>query len=310
MTRASRFTLLWTLVAMALAAAAVPLTPPVYRALVDWGWIDPHATAGGDPFGKVLRRLLLVPIAVLVLAVFRPWRRSASPDMGLTGANARPRAGLTGFLGTVGVMLALLAVHVALGWLVVEVNEPAGRVGRRVVKTLLEALLVATIENWFFRAWLPHVATGWFGARWADPFAILLFGAVHAFRASNLDGPLTHDTAGAWEALKGWCATLFDPAAFGPAFFGLVLFGTLLTLAYRRSRTLWLPIGIHAAGIWVLLAYGAFTERVGQPAWAGTKALYDGIPGWVVLALAILWIRSWKPVPDAAPPAPPKTYTV
>jgi membrane protease YdiL (CAAX protease family) len=302
MTRESRFTLLWTLVAVALAVLAVPLTPPVYRALVDWGWLDPNATAGGDPFGKVLRRLLLVPIAVVMLAVFRPWRKLTGSDMGLRGPLARPRAGVTGFVVTALGMLALLAVHVALGWLVIEANEPAGRVGWRVVKTLLEALLVAGIENWFFRAWLPELAAGWFGAKWADPFAILLFGALHAFKPSNLDGPVTHDTAGAWDALQGWMATMVDPAVFGPAFFGLVLFGTLLTLAYRRSRTLWLPIGIHAAGIWVLLAHGAFTERFPRPAWAGTKVLYDGLPGWILLLLAILWVRSWQPVGDPAVP--------
>jgi membrane protease YdiL (CAAX protease family) len=143
---------------------------------------------------------------------------------------------------------------------------------------------------------------------WADAFAIVGFAAVHAFKPSHLDEPVSHDAAGAWQALRTWAATMVDPARFGPTMLGLLLFGTLLTVAYRRSRTLWLPIGIHAAGAWALLAYGAFTERRATPVWAGTKALYDGVPGWTLLLVAIAWLALRKPVPapDAPPPEPPE----
>jgi hypothetical protein len=295
MTRRSRFALLWTVVACALAALAIPLTPPVYHLLVDLGWLDPSATTGGDPFGKVLRRLLLLPIAVIMVGVLRPWRDVNLTDMGLRGPCSRPRAGAFAFVTTIGVLVAVLAVHGACGWLVWEATDPAGRIGARVARALASALVVATLENWFFRAWLPVLTAGWFGKRFADPAAILLFASLHAFRAKNLDGPMRHDAGGAWEALKSWTSTLFDPVAFGPMWIGLVLFATLLTVAYRTTRTLWVPIGIHAAGIWVLLSYGAFSTRLDTPRWAGTKVLYDGIPGWLLLLAGIAWFARRTP---------------
>src|SRR5688572_3412514 len=106
MTRATRFTLLWIALALVLAALALPLTPIVYRALVDLGWIDPNATTGGDPFGKVLRRVLLLPVVVIVFGVFRPFRDARLGDMGIRGPLARPLAGLNGFAVTLVVMLA------------------------------------------------------------------------------------------------------------------------------------------------------------------------------------------------------------
>jgi membrane protease YdiL (CAAX protease family) len=291
--------LLWLLVMGGMAALAIPATPPVYHLLVDWGWIDPAAVSGGDPFGKVLRRLLLIPGAVLGLWILRPWEDIGLDDMGLRGPRSRPRAALLGFGTTLVVVLVVLAVHVAAGWLVVEVTDGTRKVAWRVVKTLGEGLFVATLENVFFRAWFPVFAARWVPARLADAVAVLVFASLHAFRASNLDEPVTHDTAGAWEAVTSWVGTLADPVAFGPAWVGLVLFGTLLTVAYRRSKTLWLTIGIHAAGIWALQSYGAFTTRLDSPWWAGTKALYDGAPGWAVLLLATWWLWRRPPVPAA-----------
>ena len=282
--------LLWLLVMLGCAALAIPVTPPVYHLLVDWGWIDPTATSGGDPFGKVLRRLLLVPGAVLGLWILRPWEDVTLTGMGLRGPASRPRAALAGFGATLLVVLAVLAVHLAAGWLALEVTDGPRKVAWRVVKTLGEGIFVATLENLFFRAWFPTFAARWFGARLADVVAVVVFASLHAFRAKHLDESVTHDAAGAWAAVKSWVGTMVDPAAFGPAWIGLVLFGALLTVAYRRSRTLWLPIGIHAAGIWVLQSYGAFTTRLDTPGWAGTKALYDGVPGWTVLLLATLWL--------------------
>lgn len=305
MSPSKRHDAFWVLVAVGLAALALPATPPVYRALVDWGWLDPASSSGGDPFGKVLRRLLMVPAAACVLLGMRPWRDLGLLDVGLRGPRARPRAGLLAFGVTLAVALVVLALQAACGWLRFEVNESASRVGSRLALAALSATVVALIENWFFRAWLPLLTGRWFGARWADPVAVVLFAGAHAFRPSHLDAEVSHDTAGAWEALSTWLRTMFEPTVFGPTFLGLLLFGALLTLAYRRTGSLWVPIGIHAAGAFLILAYGGFTERLHTPAWAGTKLLCDGVPGWaVLLAGALLFARRPPPAPAAGPGGP------
>ncbi len=290
----------WLLVGLALAALAVLAAPAVYHLLVGLGWLDPARTSGGDPFGKVLRRLLLVPVAVVVFAGLRPWRDLSRADLGLVGPRAAGAPGLRAFGTTLLVLVAVLAAQGAAGWLRLHVDDPLPRVAWRVVKTLGTAVVVGAIEEWFFRAWLPHRLAGPCGPRAAVGAATVVFAAVHAFRSTRLKDPVTPDLAGALEALGTWGTTLVDPVAFGPAFLGLLLFGALLRVLYVRSGTLWTPLGVHAAGIWVLQSYGAVSERLGTPAWAGTKALYDGAPGWALLAAALaVALRR----PAARPPA-------
>jgi len=292
----------WLWFGLALFPLSILLAPALYRVLLDLGWVDPSDTAGGDPFGKVLRRCLLLPIAVLVLGWLRPWREVGWVGMGFKGASARPRAGLVAFALTLACLGALLAAHLGLGWLRVEVNEPASRVLYRVGKTLVSGLVIASIEEWIFRAWLPLRLARRLSAAAAVVLAALLYAGLHAFRATHLKDPVEPSVAGALQALGTWIATLFDPAAFGPAFLGLLLFGLLLAALYRRTRTLWAPIGVHAAAIWVLFAYGGFTEREHTPAWAGTKLLYDGPLGWALLLVALLLVvRSRAGSTGAAP---------
>lgn len=276
----------WLLLGLALSALAVALAPGVYRVLVDLGWVDPTRTSGGDPFGKVLRRLLLVPVAVVVFAGLKPWRDLTWAQMGLVGPAARAGPGWRAFGLTLLAVGLVLALHVALGWLVLHRDDAPARVAWRLVKTLGTAVVVGAIEEWFFRAWLPWRLSRACSARLATLLSIAVFAAVHAFRSTRLKDPIAPDLSGALQALGTWFTTLVDPVAFGPAFLGLALFGVLLTAAYRRTGSLWTPIGIHAAGIWALLSYGAFTERQDTPAWAGTKVLYDGVPGWALLLLA------------------------
>lgn len=286
----------WWVAGVALLPLAVVLAPSVYHLLVGLGWLEPDRLA----FAKVLRRCLLVPIAVLVLGGLRPWRDVGLAGMGLSRANVAH--GLRAFLLCVLAVLALLAVQVQLGWLRLELNEPPARVAWRIAKTLGTGVVVGMVEEWLFRAWLPRRLGRRLAAGWAAVLALLAFAALHAFRPSHLREAIEPSVAGAWEALGLWLGTLVDPAAFGASFLGLLLFGALLQALYRRTGTLWAPIGVHAAAAWLVFAYGGVTEREATPAWAGSKALYDGPLGWGLLLLALVLVQAW-PRRAPAPPA-------
>lgn len=282
-----RISPLWWLAGLALLPLSVVLAPSAYHALVGLGWLEPDRLA----FAKVLRRCLLVPVAVIVLGAMRPWR-----DLGLAGMGLqrdRLDRGLAAFLLCVLAVVTLLAVQVQLGWLRLEVDDPPGKVAWRIVKTLGTGVVVGLLEEWLFRAWLPRRLGRRLAPGLAVALALLAFAALHAFRPSNLRVPVEPTVAGAWEALGLWLGTLVDPAAFGASFLGLLLFGALLQALYRRTATLWAPVGVHAAAAWLVFAYGGVTEREPTPAWAGTKALYDGPLGWGLLLLALVLVLAW-----------------
>jgi membrane protease YdiL (CAAX protease family) len=221
--------------------------------------------------------------------------------MGLVGPRARPRVGAISFALTVAAVLALLATQVALGWLRVEVNEPAGRVLYRLGKTLLTGVVVGLIEEWLFRAWLPARLGRRLPVLAAGLVATTIFAGLHAFKPSHLGEPVEPTVAGAFEALGRWTSTLVDPQAFGRSFLGLFLFGLLLLRLYRRAGTLWAPAGVHAAAAWLIFAYGALTERGDTPGWAGSKLLYDGPLGWALLVLAWLLLAPRAPRSPTTP---------
>jgi len=269
-------------------AGAVLLTPPIYRLLVDLDAID------ADEFLKVLRRLLLIPLLLALFTWLRPWRDGGPRSYGLLGVNASIPRFASAYGITAAVLLALLAAHFAAGWLAWEDPFEAGRAWGRLGRWLVVGLVLAILEEWFFRGWMDRRLTRRGFTRMSAAFVVAaIYAAIHAFKPSRLDIEVTHDAAGALRGLGWWLTHLVDPAGFGPTFLGLFLFSLLLSLAWRRTRTLWVPIGIHAAGIAVLRSYGAFTERDPERTWAGTKELLDGPPAWILL-LAALWFVAGK----------------
>lgn len=295
----------WWAAAGASFVLVLLVAPAIYRFLVDAGSVDPTDVVGGDPYGKVLRRLLTIPLLIGVLGALRPWRDVTWAGMGLKGPRARPRMGLTAWAVTVGCMLALLAFQGLLGWVVVEVDDRPGRVVQRILRTLASGAVVGVIEELLFRAWLPLRLARSMGAGAAAVVSVAIYAVAHAFRPTAIREPLEVSTQGALDALGAWLRTLADPSDFGPACLGLALFGALLLALYRRTGTLWAPIGVHAAAVWVLFGYGAVTNRRPAPEWAGTKLLYDGPLGWALLVVALLLVlRVRRAHAPAAPPPP------
>jgi membrane protease YdiL (CAAX protease family) len=295
MRRGTPSLLLVLLSAAGIAAAAVLLTPPVYRWLLDAGAID------ADEFLKVLRRLLLFPLLIALFAWLKPWRDGGPWSYGLLGASARPSLFIRAWTVTAALLLSLLAWHWLVGWLAWEDPLDAGKALGRLGRWLGVGLVLAVLEEWFFRGWLERrLLKKAFEPVSAALLVALLYAAIHAFKPSRLDVEVTLDAAGALRALGWWFTHLVDPVAFGPTFAGLFLFSLVLTAAWRRWKTLWVPIGIHAAGITVLRSYGAFTDRDPQRTWAGTKELLDGPPAWLLLVAALLLItRGGAPRPES-----------
>ncbi len=283
------------LAVLGIAAAAVLLTPPVYRWLLEIGWID------ADEFLKVLRRLLLFPLLIALFAWLKPWRDGGLRTYGLLGENARASLFLRAWALTAGLLLALLAWHFVAGWLTWEDPFDADKALGRLRRWLGVGLLLAVLEEWFFRGWMERrLLRKSFTSISAALVVALVYAGIHAFKPSRLDVEVTHDAAGALDALGWWLTHLVDPVAFGPIFAGLFLFSLLLSAAWRRWQTLWVPIGIHAAGITVLRSYGAFTDRDPQRTWAGTKELLDGPPAWILLCVVLALItRGGAPQPEA-----------
>jgi len=279
------------LVLVGVTAFAVLITPWIQRALVDLGVLSP------GKYAKLLRRVILLPLIGIFFFAYRPWRDGGLRSYGLVGPEARLRPPLGGYLITVLVIALFLAWHFAAGWLHLEDPLKPGEIVRRYVRWFFTAWAIAVIEEWFFRGWLDRRLRRTYRPLVAALVVGVLYGLIHVFQGRPPGADVSPDVAGGLVAIQRWLARFADLADFLPLFVGLFLFSLVLAGLWRRTRTLWTAIAIHAAAIFMLKSYGSWTDRWTDTwpwrNWAGSKHLLDGPPGWILLALLAFWL--WRP---------------
>ncbi len=279
------------LVAMAGAiVGAAYLAAPVNEWLQVNEWRSPSPGEETREFLKVFRRLLLIPlIAILVLAC-RPWRDGDLASYGLCPTLPRIRQLGVGYGSTLLTAILTVLVLMALGVLRLEDPPRIGTFASRSIKYVLTGLLVAVLEETFFRGWLHRRLSKHMNTVRAAALGAAIYAAVHAFRPGKLNQDVTLDASGALSAFQSWVTRLGDLQNFGPTLLGLFLFGLLLIALCKRTGSLWTSIGVHAAGIYAMNVHGSLTERVVREPWAGSKKLFNGVPGMVLLLLALWWV--------------------
>lgn len=242
------------------------------------------------PLLLFLGRFPLGATAVMALGAFlagtlllrlehRPWRA-----VGLRFGKAWALEFLLGGLGGV----LLIATAAALAWGVGGLRFGAGApgAGRAALWGLLFFTLVAFHEELAFRGYAFQKAVAGLGAWPAQALFALLFAAVH-WGNPNLGGP-----ARAWATLN------------------IALAALLLGLAYLRTGSLALPMGIHLGWNWAQGCLFGFavsgTEAGGllrpvaaeasRPVWlhGGAFGLEASLPCALVCVVAVAGLALWK----------------
>jgi len=216
---------------------------------------------------------LATQAALLALLILFPWVTGENPLDYLAARLAPARWLLLGktMAMTLTVFSALLLLNVACGWVRFTRHYRPRRAARKVARALLTPLPLAFVEEAVFRGVvleqfcraLPDDAVGR-GA--AVGLSALVFSAVHFLRPQK--------------------QTLL------PAL-GLYALGWTLGLAYLAGgHTLWLPVGVHAAGVLFIQVLRPFVEYRG-PAWLVGYRSYPicGVLGLTAMAILTVWVH-------------------
>jgi uncharacterized protein len=162
----------------------------------------------------------------------------------------------------------------------------------RLGKVFLAAVSVPFIEETFFRGIVLGILLRTRRKLMSVIAVSALFAAVHFLKGSEWEPPTVTWTSG-FQAIGDAFAGFGNPVMVLAAFATLFLIGCILADGRVLTRSLWLPIGLHAG--WIF-ASGTFSwlARRQMPAlpWLGTNLLVGIIP----LGLAaITWIvvRLW-----------------
>jgi CAAX protease family protein len=232
--------------------------------------------------------------AILVAAVLLLWpllRISNVRNLGDLGLAPNPH--WTRDVGS-GVLLSVIPL-LFCGALLIALHAYSFRhvfVWPRLGKVLLAAISVPFIEETFFRGIVLGILLRT-GRKLLSIIAVSgLFAAVHFLKGSEHEPAIVTWTSG-FQSIGDAFAGFGDPMMVLAAFATLFLIGCILADARVLSRSLWMPIGLHAGWIFASGTFNWLARRqlVALP-WLGKNLLVGIIP----LGLAaVTWVlmRQW-----------------
>ncbi|MBI3999442.1 MAG: CPBP family intramembrane metalloprotease [Candidatus Omnitrophica bacterium] len=163
-------------------------------------------------------------------------------------------------------------------------------------------LAVGVIEEFFFRGFiytqLQKKISVWLAVVLANAFYAL----CHFFDNGQIFIPQNPTMYDAIRLLFGYLEPLARrPFDILPEFAGLFLFGVLLNLAFIRTGSLFLSIGLHTGAVFLIKFQHAFVEKGSEVyhSFYGNRPYYDGPFEWV--SLAFLGCLIWMLAPRIAP---------
>jgi len=278
------FTARFALVFAAGVAAAIVLSPLAAAA----------AAAAGlhFPFPRIFDRTVIGTLLIAILS------RAHAFKLGPRLANgfARPGKNAPGVLAGFGVAIAAMGVLVVLA-LVVGGPGTATIAGLayRAVRYLPAAILIAIIEEGFFRAFLLDGMKSDFGWRGAIAASSAVYALAHLVRSpARLYVSGLEPAAGARNVIAV-LAQLADPHAMLAPLIGLFLIGLVLGEAFVLTGTVYFSIGMHAGLIVGLKSWPAVApDRSSIPGWlfgSGRFPLVSGAAAWAIAILILAIIR-------------------
>jgi len=164
----------------------------------------------------------------------------------------------------------------------------------RLGTVLLAAVSVPFIEEAFFRGIVLGILLRTGRKRLSIVAVSVLFAAVHFLKGSEREPAIVTRTSG-FESIGDAFAGFGDPMMVLAAFATLFLIGCILADARVLTRSLWLPIGLHAGWIFASGTFSWLARRqmVALP-WLGKNLLVGIIPlglAAVTWILMRLWLR-------------------
>ena len=254
-----------------------------------------HALQPDWQFNKVVGRLWqLLMLAGIVVAVRRLGLRGrADWGYGLPRARFLRQAG-AGFAFGIATMLPMALVIVALGIRNPLPDFDAAMLVSGIAAGALTGLIVAFVEETFFRGLMFRAVLRDSGPAIAIWSTAILYAAIHFFARVKIPHAEVHWNSGI--ALLGAALARFaDPASIASAFITLAMVGLLLGLVRHWTGSIAAGIGLHMGWVCVIKATSAVTRHDAAAPWSFLVSDFDGFTGWLVAgwscAILLLLLR-------------------
>jgi CAAX protease family protein len=255
--------------------------------LVEHGWFSFLAFFDFETF---FHRALLLAALLLLWPLLRSIHTRTMADLALERNPHWIRHVVAGFLLSAIPLLCCGAVLIACHAYSLRTVFDAGAMG----KVAASSVGVPLIEESFFRGLLLGILLRSGRVKMSIFATSALYSIVHFLKAPAQTSAVVTWTSG-FNSIANSFAQFADPMLVLAAFTTLFLIGWILADARLSTRSLWLPIGLHAG--WIL-ANGGFNriarrEILALP-WLGKTLLVGFVPlavGLLTWFLVRLWLR-------------------
>ena len=252
-----------------------------------------------QPFHRYLNRCLLVVALAGLWLLARSLQLTSLRAVGLAWTPVSRRQLSLGLVVGFGSLLLAALGLVLVGVRSANFNLPLATVVKLLLNATLSAVVVALVEELFFRGVI-------FGALrrvwplWAALMASAgIYSALHFFARVQHTGPVPWDAGLA--LLPQMARGIIAPENLLPAL-TLLLAGLALGLANHRTGDLWFSIGLHAGWVFWLKVFKTVTvpgAASGGAFW-GTEKLLDGWLTFAVMTSVLLLVARLPQSPPEA----------
>jgi membrane protease YdiL (CAAX protease family) len=255
--------------------------------LVDHGWFSFLAKFDFETF---FHRALLIAALILLWPLLRSIRARTMSDLALERNSHWLRDVVAGFLLSAVPLLCCGAVVIALH--VYSLRHAFNSMA--LVQVAGSALFVPAIEETFFRGLVLGILLR-SGRNYMSIFATsALYSILHFLKAPERTSTIVTWTSG-FNSVANAFVQFTDPMLVAAAFTTLFLIGWILADARLRTRSLWLPMGLHAG--WIL-TNGTFNKLAHRDMlalpWLGKNLLVGFVPlgvGLITWLLVRIWLK-------------------
>ena len=265
---------------------AAILAPWFFWAGQHFSTIKSFAFLGDTDFVRYFNRSLLFSSFVLLVPVLRWIGLHQFTSLGLA-TNPRPIFHLAGgFVVATAIILGLGVCLLATEVVALKESPPWTQLPR----IFLTAMVVAVIEETLFRGAILGLFRQSMRTLPAVVVTSALFSILHFLKPPYDQNVDVHWYSG-FQLLPQVFWQFSDPILLSGLFSSIFILGLMLAHAAVRTRSLWLPIGIHAGVVFGKMSFSKLTHRTKDAMpWFGQDLTF-GLGS--LLILLFLWFLIW-----------------